>query len=343
VLMRESPWTGFPGGIGYVYYPGMVPEVPGDGEVSYVLQWLDKSEVWSAPDASLWSKRLTSGGLSTSTYRSLLDGPVGPFDVEYGRRLNCYQQPCGADAPWGQAHEVAESTLVQRGDWHNHPAWAWSRHYDPGPTYNDSAHYPYLWLLSRSDPSVYVGNMFWDPSAAPADNVDHSTTSVGLEPTLGTEESWEMLYPEVVWDFGSHEALPATRAGVASLAQLAVVDTSWGYQGGRAQVAQIQTTGPVVLSMPDRALTSPVYRQAVIRYRATGNATPSLVWSDAAGEHGAPFAVRSQPGGWKVGVLDLTRLGTWSHLTSVTAIGLALDQASGQQAVIDVDFLIVAP
>jgi hypothetical protein len=341
--MREDPWPGFPGGSGLVYYPSsFVAEAsPGNGNVFYKLQWVHRQEVWSAPSASLWSKRLTSGGLSTSVYKSLHQDLVGPTDVLYGHELNCYQQGCGADAPWGYRHE-GQYSVVQKGDWHNHPAWTWSQHYRPGPTYVDSAMYPYF-SIARSTSSVYLTNLFWDSDAAPQDNVDYSVT--GLEPgaRAETQTSWEMLFPETAWGFDAQEAAPVLRDGSGSVERTTVADSLWGQRGGRAEVARVRMTGPLILGVPEVPLPSPIYRQAVVRFQATGSVTASLVWSYGAEGYQAPFTILYQRGEWQVGVLDLTRWPGWSDTSEVSGIGVAVDAERGEEVVIDVDFLILAP
>jgi hypothetical protein len=347
VNMRDANWDGFPGGDGVIYFPG-----DGEGEVppsvlsppvAYGLQWTTLHELWFEYPKSLWSKRLTSGGLYTSTYRYLHQDPVGPWDVLYGHDLNCVGQPCGANAPWGMKNDGLSS--VHRGDWHNHPAWTWSQHYEPGPTWNDSLYYPYCRAAEcRMVSSMYETNYFWDPTSAPQDYVDFHVTSA--EPAPGRLRSdAKIIPPELRWEFDTLPPIEVsgTRA-VAS--QLRVDDSDWGYRSGTTGVLRVEGEGPIQVTLP-AAIDPSVFQYVYVRFRrVAGSArTMALAWL-AVGEFTVPAGRRAElsarrAGAWDVAMIPLADQPGWTAASDVAAIVLFLE---GQgPAVIDVDFVIVAP
>jgi hypothetical protein len=349
VTMRDPNWNGFPGSDGVVYYPADgLAEVPPSvlsPPVRYELQWVTLHELWWDWSASLWSKRLTSGGLSTSTYRHLHQDPVGPWDVLYGHELNCIGEPCGAPAPWGQKHDNVGT--VHLGDWHNHPAWAWAQHYRPGPTYTDSLYYPYCRASGcRMVSSMYETNYYWDDAAAPQDYVDfHAAAADTTAAPPAPVPNDRPLPPELRWDF---DTLPAVEAAGTEGPMFVerVEDVDWGYRSHATGALRLTGAGSIQLTLPAR-YDPGNFRYAYVRFRLVeGSARSVRVAARFGGEVVVPrdrfltLATRAA-GAWQVAMLPLGDWAAWTARDDGDALILAFD---GEGAVvIDLDFVILAP
>lgn len=352
VSMRSANWSGFPGSDGVIYYPAApphAPEVPPSTLSPPVAYMFQPTTLWelggSQYPKSLWSQRLSSGGLPTSTYERLHDGPVGPFDVLYGHVLNCAGQPCGADAPWGQKHDVISS--VHMGDWHNHPAWAWSQHYQPGPSPLDSIEYPYCRAPEcRMNSGMYVTNFYWDSAAAPQDFVDLHVA--GVDPNVvgsGPEPVDRAVPPELRWDF---DTLPVVHAAGTSVgvSERMVADADWGYRSRTTDVLRLTGTGPIRLTLPAEFDPSE-YRYAYVRFRCVqGSARTVRVGSRRAGELDVQRSREIElsarhAGDWEVAMIPLRDQPAWPMSSDADAVVVVLDGEG--PVVIDVDFVIIAP
>lgn len=349
VKMRDASWSGFPGGDGVLYYPAEygaeVPPSVLSPAVRYELQWLTHSELWFTFPASLWSKRLTSGGLATSTYKHLHQDAVGPWDVLYGHDFNCLGQPCGANAPWGIKHDAIST--VHKGDWHNHPAWTWSQHYDPGPTWNDTLYYPYCRTSGcRMASSMYESNVFWDPAAAPQDYVDYHMVSSAAGASEPVEtRSEDEIPPEIRWEFDAVPALELSGQRVRA-SHLTVEDADWGYTSRSTAALRLEGDGTLELTLPG-ALGPSRFRYAYVRFRTVegSSRTVALAWRGAE-EATTPVDRRIElparrAGAWQVATSQIGERPEWSAGPAVSAITVVL-QGDGP-AVVEIDFVILAP
>ena len=343
VEMRSASWGGFPGGDGVIYWPSdFQAEVPSgftDPEVLYQLQWVHQNEYWLFPMASLWSKRLSSGGLYTSAYYTLLDDPVAPFDVQYGYRFNCYQQPCGALAPWGQKKD--NISTVRRGDWHNHPAWAWSQHYEPGPTFMDTLLYPYCRLLScRSDSSVYITNMFWDDSAATQDNIDLSrSVDFALEGD-DSRDAVAMHVPEVRWDFDESFGGAQVDAAAFDVSLVTEPDSAWGYSGGAVRMLRLEGAGVIRITLAVPAESESEYNELIARVRFSQSQPTTTVGRFGDGPPAARPDTERQNATWRILRWRLNQLREAGMLGD--RVVLTFDVGVRPQR-IDIDFVVMAP
>lgn len=122
----------------------------------YALQFLTDAEL-AGSSLSLWDQKSnTSGGPFSGTTMQL----VQPQGLSYYTHFRGDTYSVNAAvAPWGQAGDGLDI-----GEWHNHPSWAWSRHWLPSGPYanqyyvfcqNESCHYLYTYLF----------NPFWNRPA----------------------------------------------------------------------------------------------------------------------------------------------------------------------------------
>jgi hypothetical protein len=351
VSMRNANWNGFPGSDGVIYYPAdptWPPEVPPSvlsPPVPYQLQYVTTHELWWDYPKSLWSKRLTSGGLATSTYYRLHQDPVGPWDILYGHRLNCVDEPCGAPAPWGQKHDGLSS--VHLGDWHNHPAWTWSQHYQPGPTFTDSLYYPYCRAPEcRMVSSMYETNYYWDDAAAPQDYVDFDVA--GMDSTLeqaGQAPGDRVIPPELRWEFDSLPMLDAAGTDAPALVR-SVDDVDWGHRSQTTSALRLTGTG-VIQFILAADFDPSQFRYAYVRFRriAGTERAVSVAWRGV-GESAVPAErlvslEHRDAGAWEVAMIPLHRSAAWAM--AATSDGIVVRFDGEGTVVLEVDFVIVSP
>jgi len=335
-----------------VYFPtDRVAEVPASTasttQTAYTVQWMDSTEVvnWS-----LWSQRRNSviGG-SQSIFNHDDAGPVGPHNVYYLKFFACGQPYCPsiastrAKAPWG----IQGSSAELRGEWHNHPAWSWSRNWAPvGAT-------PYFEYTCQSEScrknNTYVHNIYWDdtPWAAGGTGGPGEPPCTGCpKSSAGAQEiARRHLGAERRWDFDDVSAV--LLSGEATANALSILDDEWGYGGGQVRVMRVTGRGEVRLTFTGPFMAER-YSQVVARVRRV-KGRPAAITAEwvAPGQRRAESEalVRDQAASksWEILTLPLADLPAWTQLSSVETLSLRIQLDGGQSDAVDIDFVVLAP
>ena len=349
---RSSDYP-FAGGDGVVYFPtDRVAEVPASTvtttQTAYTVQWMDSTEV---QNYSLWSERrnpIMAGPASIFEYDYV--GNVGPHDVYYLKFFACGQPYCPslfptrAKAPWG----IQASSAERLGEWHNHPAWSWSRTYAP---LNGSS--PYYEYTCQSEScrknNTYIHNIYWDdtpwtaggiggPGGPPCTGCPKTTAGTQLVTSAphGSERRW---------DFDG--ASDAEVTGEAAATAVTLPDEEWGYSGGKVRALRVEGRGEARIVFRGPIATAK-YSQIVARVRrAQGRAaTLTAEWSGPGqAKRGAGALVRDDVASksWEIVTLPLAEIAAWNQLGSVDRLTLTVRLDGGPGDALDLDFVVLAP
>ncbi len=341
-------WDGTPFGNndGIVYFPSTtVAAVPPSfmSSAFYKLQWVHQGELPTAPTVSMWRKRLSNNGLNTFEYTP--GETVGPWLVEYGYLFRAENQPAKAKAPWGQKLDD-QVFYVYRGDWHNHPAWTWSQHYEPDPS--NSPYYDYCRAPSCRMNQSYVANMFWTDSAASGGGGGGGS---GFPPMLsivgnGTSATQARpIPPEVRWDFNTFDGVLVEGDGVARTLLVELDDTEWGYGDGKVRALRIMGRGTVTLRFA--VSLEPIdFNVAAVRFKQLRRRGVTLGWT-AANETVPPPSRQVDVAGrghagveWVVLAAPLSA-SDWLDTEQIREITLTLELDPDLPDFIDLDFIII--
>ena len=346
----------FAGGDGVVYFPtDRVAETPATTntttQTAYTVQWMDSVEV---QNYSLWSQRRNPvmGG-PASIFEHDNAGPVGPHDVYYLKYFACGQPYCPsiadtrAKAPWG----IRSSSSERLGEWHNHPAWSWSRTYAPAG--GASAWYEYTCQTeSCRKNNTYRHNVYWDdsPWAGAGTGGTGGPPCTGCPKTSAGAQVIARKSPgaERRWDFDDARGSEVSSNVLATAVSLP--DEEWGYAGGQLRALRVSGQGEARLTFRG-PFTSERYAQVLARVRRVRGrpatitaewATPGQQRQDA-GQVGAlvrdPFASRS----WEIVTLPLSDHPRWKQLGTVDRLTLVIRLDGGPDDAVDLDFVILAP
>lgn len=347
----------FAGGDGVVYFPtNHVAEVPASTwtttQTAYTVQWMDSTEVvnWS-----LWSQRrnpVMAG--AHSIYEQDNAGSVGPHDVYYLKFFACGQPYCPsvfqtrAKAPWG----IQASSGERRGEWHNHPAWSWSRGW--GPSGGSSPYYEYTCQSeSCRKNNTYIHNTYWDdtPWTAGSSGVGGGGGGCGTCPktTAGAEPiARRRIGAERRWDFDDLRGVEVS--GDVTVSSRTLPDDEWGYSGGRMNALRLEGRGEVRLTFRG-PFVAERYSQLVARVRRVrgGPAAITAEWLPPgqtrrdAGQEGALVRDRVASRSWEILTLPLEGVPAWEKLSSVDRLTLRIHMDRGTADALDFDFLVLAP
>jgi len=344
----------FAGGDGVVYFPtDRVAEVPASTSTTtltaYTVQWIDSTEV---QNYSLWSQRrnpIMAGPASIFEYDYA--GNVGPHDVYYLKYFACGQPNCPslfatrAKAPWG----IQASSAERLGEWHNHPAWSWSRSY--APLNGSSPYYEYTCQAeSCRKNNTYIHNVYWDDTpwtvggtggpGGPSCGGCPKTSAGALAVARGPHGS------ERRWDFD--DAGDAELSGDATGAAVTLPDDEWGYSGGKVRALRIAGRGEARITFKG-PITTARYSQIVARVRrAKGRpATLTAEWKGpgqtAAKQTGALIRDRAATKSWEIMALPLADLPAWNQVGSLDRLTLTVRLDGGPGDAVDLDFVVLAP
>jgi len=342
----------FAGGDGVVYFPtDHVAEVPASTatttQTAYTIQWMDSTEVASW---SLWSQRRNPiiGG-PQSLYDHDNAGTVGPHDVYYLKYFACGQPYCPtiantrAKAPWG----IQASSAERLGEWHNHPAWSWSRSW--GPSGGGSLYYEYTCQSeSCRKNNTYVHNIYWDdaPWGGGGSGSGGGPCTGCPKATAGAEPMRRRMGAERRWDFDEMRGVEIAGSGSARVMTLS--DDEWGYSGGSMRVLRVEGRGEVRLTLKGPFATER-YSQLLARVRRA-QGKPSVIGAEwvaqgqatrGPGQEGTMVRDRVASKSWEVLALALES-GAWDNLGTVGQITLRL-QLDGAADAVDLDFVVLAP
>lgn len=339
----------FAGGDGVVYFPtDRVAEVPASTstttQTAYTVQWMDSVEV---QNYSLWSQRrnpIMAGTASIFEHDNA--GTVGPHDVYYLKYFACGQPYCPslystrAKAPWG----IQGSSAERLGEWHNHPAWAWSRNY--APVNGTSPYYEYTCQSESCRKNhTYIHNVYWDDApwagSGTGGTGGPSCTGCPKSSAGARERNQRVIVAERRWDFDDAGAARITGAGSATAVTLP--DEEWGYSGGSLRALRIEGSGEVRLHLEGPFITER-YSQVVARVRrARGRPAGITAEWGAAGAAGALVRDRLASKSWEILTLPLSDLPGWHQVRSADRLTLKLQLDGGQGDAVDLDFVILAP
>ena len=343
----------FAGGDGVVYFPtDRVAEVPASTstttQTAYTVQWIDSVEV---QNYSLWSQRrnpIMSGVASIFEHDNA--GTVGPHDVYYLKYFACGPPHCPsvfptrAKAPWG----IQGSSTQRLGEWHNHPAWAWSRSY--APVNGSSPYYEYTCQVETCRKNhTYIHNVYWDdaPWGGGTGGPGGPSCTGCPKTSAGAQGAARpVIVAERRWDFDEPGAAPVTGDGAAT--GLILPDEEWGYSGGSLRALRIEGRGEVGLTL-EGPFIAERYSQVIARVRrAKGRpATIRAEWGapgeSIAGQSSELVRDRLASRTWEILTLPLSDLPGWKQLRSVDRLTLKLQLDGGQGDAVDLDFVILAP
>jgi hypothetical protein len=339
----------FPGNDGVIYYPTSgTPQVPAAvfsvPPTAYAIQWIDSMEVagWS-----LWSQRRNNTQVATNTLFQTDNDLVGPHDVYYLKQFGCNDNcpwlfSTRAKAPWG----ISGASSERVGDWHNHPAYSWTRAWAP---LNNSPYFEYTCTtdLCRRQ-HAYMHNIYWDDSPYLAGGsvggggttcttgCPKTSAGVGRPPRHGAEHRWDF------YDLRGVEVL-----GAASSALVEVKDEDWGYTDGRLSALRLEGKGLVRLgfSLPvePARIDQAVIRARRVRGRGAGFQAAWFADDISSGSPLVELARHSVTArDWEVLTLDLRDRMDWKDLRRVNRFELQVDLGSTPGAV-ELDFVILAP
>jgi hypothetical protein len=339
----------FAGGDGVIYYPTSGPaQVPSSTstitQAGYNLQWIDSTEVnnWS-----LWSQRRNA----TQTLNDMLfehDGNlVGPHDVYYLKHFAC-DGDCPligtrAKAPWG-----ISSGNGRVGDWHNHPAFAWSLIYGPTGGWSPWYEYSCLTLACRTQ-NTYRHNVYWSdaPWLAGGGTGSGGGSSCGSCPKTSAGLARQGRGAEYRWDFETEKGVTVSGDGYATLRR--EPDDEWGNADGMVTFLRVQGRGQISLTF-DGQFDPARLDQAIVRARRARGKAVSLAasWEIEAepttpGQRFDMARYSVSPRSWEVMALDLGGALAWKRQQKINRFTLTfvLDKGSGDT--IDFDFAILAP
>ncbi|HKP29576.1 MAG TPA: hypothetical protein VJU15_09230 [Gemmatimonadales bacterium] len=343
----------FAGGDGVVYFPtDRVAEVPASTatttQTAYTVQWMDSTET---QNYSLWSQRrnpIMAGPASIFEYDYA--GNVGPHDVYYLKFFACGQPYCPslfqtrAKAPWG----IQASSAERLGEWHNHPAWSWSRTY--GPLNGSSPYYEYTCQTeSCRKNNTYIHNIYWDDTPWTSGGVSGPggptcsgcpKTSAGAPVVASVPHGSERR-----WDFDGAREVEVSGDVIASA--VTQPDEEWGYSGGKVRALRVEGRGEARIVFRGPIATGK-YTQIVARVRrAHGRAaTLTAEWSGPGqANRGGGALIRDVVASksWEIVTLPLTDLPAWNQLGSVDRMTLTVRLDGGQGDALDLDFVVLAP
>ena len=345
----------FAGGDGVVYFPpDRVAEVPASTwtttQTAYTVQWMDSTETQSY---SLWSQRRNPivGG-SASIYEHDNAGLVGPHDVYYLKYFACGQPYCPsvfptrAKAPWG----IRSNSLERLGEWHNHPAWSWSRTYAPSGV---TPYYEYTCQAeSCRKNNTYIHNVYWDdaPWAGGGIGGPGGPPCAGCPKTSAGADvvSRRGLGAERRWDFDGRLAGEITGEATATIVSLP--DEEWGYGGGRMNVLRVEGRGEARLTF--RGLfAAERYSQLIARVRRA-RGRPAAIRAEwmapgqarrEAAQAGALVRDRAASKTWEIVTLPLSESPGWTQLGTVDRLTLRIQLDGGPSDAVEVDFVVLAP
>ncbi len=340
--------TAYPTGV--VYIPtNIVSEVPPSPslpwvEVAYSIQFVDAAE---APLAnSLWARRLATFSDPPTPFGP--EGPIGPHQSWYrwrfgGNNGTNYQ----ANAPWGFKQD--EITTVMRGDWHNHPAWTWSQHYDRLPGSQYESYYDYCQAPACRFNQSYVYNPFWDNAGfhpIPPQCTDPLCIFPGPP---GDDLQSPAIPPARRWEFVETLGGMEVKGDGVGAVLLRVDDGAWGYPAGLADVARVSGRGQVEIALPVN-IESALFGEFVIRLRHaesdSARLDPDLAWQAWDAVPVRPEARLARPratgGGWDLYKIDLRNEAAWIGMERVTKLVLTLDLGP-VGSYVDLDFVTVTP
>jgi len=345
----------FAGGDGVVYFPtDRVAEVPASTstttQTAYTVQWIDSTET---QNYSLWSQRRNPiMASSASIFEHDNAGLVGPHDVYYLKYFACGQPYCPtlyqtrAKAPWG----IQASSAERLGEWHNHPAWSWSRTY--GPLNGSSAYYEYTCQSeSCRKNNTYIHNIYWDdspwagggtggPGGPPCTGCPKTTAGAHsiTRRTLGAERRW---------DFDEVRAIEIS--GDADARAIILPDDEWGYSGGAVRALRIEGRGNVRVTLKG-PFTTERYSQLIARVRRVRGrpAVMTAEWAASGStspESVAGALVRDLAASrlWEILALSLSDSPAWQQAGTVDRITLSIQLDGGSADAVDLDFVVLAP
>jgi hypothetical protein len=289
---------------------------------------------------------------ATSLFEHDNAGTVGPHDVYYLKYFACGQPSCPslfstrAKAPWG----IQASSAERLGEWHNHPAWSWSRRY--APLNGWSPYYEYTCEAeSCRKNNTYIHNPYWDDTAwiggggsggsgGDTCNGPCPKFSPGDQPTGRRRAGAELR-----WDFA--EGRSPALSGNATAAAVSVADEEWGYSGGQVRALRIAGQGEVRLAL-EGPFDTGRFSQVIARVRrAKGRlATITAEWAESGtglAQSGALARDHLASRGWEILVLPLSELPAWTQLGSVDRVTLTLQLDGGPGDAVDLDFVVLAP
>ena len=338
----------FAGGDGVIYYPTNGPaQVPSSTstitQAGYNLQWMDSTEVnaWS-----LWSQRRNA----TQTLGNMLfehDGnTVGPHDVYYLKNFAC-DGDCPligtrAKAPWG-----IPSGNGRIGDWHNHPAFAWSQIYGPAGGWSSWYEYSCFTLSCRTQ-NTYRHNVYWSDAAWLAGGgTGGGGSSCPNCPKTSAGASRQGRGAEHRWDFEQPGGITVRGNAVTTL--IREPDDEWGNADGAVTLLRVQGEGEISLTFEGRFDPARL-DQVIVRARRAGGKPISMVasWDDGPGTESADQQSSMtrhslSPRWWEVITLDLADTAMWKQLQRVGRFTITFLLDKGPADTIDFDFMIVAP
>ena len=365
-LMQTAGFNGH----GIIYWPSNnIAETPSTvtttQDIAYKLQWIDRGEpTLSGP--SLWSSRLNLNIFPAYVIYSQTDGNlIGPHDIYYLNTFVCFNHcptlvPGFAKTPWGTS--VPGIANEHLGDWHNHPAWAWSHHFTKsGPAGNVYFDYSCLGESCRMS-NTYSYNPYWSdayflagsgtgsgqplpcktppcPFTAP-DKPGASGQSAGLALTL--------RQPEARLDFNDSRGFRVAGSGVIGTDVVTIEDADWGYKGG-ARVLRIIGTGLVTVTLRGRIQTAD-YDQLLVRYRRQGlsdSAAIRVSWGKSTGGmgfdaiEGDASLLRRSGDGWVVEQFSMVDVPALAQGYEVPATVLKIDLSRQAAEMIELDFVIL--
>ena len=346
----------FAGGDGVVYFPtDRVAEVPASTstttQTAYTIQWIDGVE---AQNYSLWSQRrnpIMAGPASIFEHDNA--GTVGPHDVYYLKYFACGQPYCPslfptrAKAPWG----IQGSSAERLGEWHNHPAWSWSRNYVP---VNGSS--PYYEYTCQSEScrknNTYVQNIYWSDAPWAGGSTGGPggpscgscpRTSAGAQPpprrAMGAERRWD-------FDAGQGFEVSGDAKGYA----ITLPDGEWGYSGGQVRALRLEGRGEALLTLSG-PFDAERYSQVVARVRRV-QGRPAIITAEWAGSgksrsDTAATAPLVRDGAasrsWEILTLPLSDLPSWKQVGTVDRLVLKVRLDGGPLDAVDLDFVVLAP
>jgi hypothetical protein len=342
----------FAGGDGVIYYPtGGPAQEPSNtsiiSQAGYNLQWIDSTEVnnWS-----LWSQRRNA----TQTLSDMLfehDGSTaGPHDVYYLKHFAC-DGDCPligtrAKAPWGIA-----SGSGRVGDWHNHPAFAWSQVYGPAGGWSPWYEYACFTQSCRTQ-NTYRHNPYWsDAPWLAGGGTGGGGPSCGSCPKTSAEASPEASRrgrgAEHRWDFANATEITAT--GDAAVQLVREPDEEWGSADGMVTLLRVQGKGEVSLTF-DGDIDPSRIAQAVVRARRAQARPLSILarWEERSDAQPADQPVpmvrhRLSPRQWEILTLDLAGVTRWKQARKIRKFVITFLLDNGVRDSVDFDFVILAP
>jgi hypothetical protein len=359
VRALESGDYPFAGGDGVVYYPtegaAQVPASVMYGQpTGYAIQWMDSTETnaWT-----FWSQRYNNViTVDNNLYQSDGSIDVGPHDVYYLKHLGCndncpWLASTRAKAPWG----IRAGDSEHIGDWHNHPAYSWTRYW--APVSGLGSWFDYTCMVDTCRQSVqwetsYRHNIYWDDRAW----VNGSLSDQGgggsscfrcPKMTPGVERP-HRHGAEHRWDFDDQEGVQLSGDGVMEL--VTVADEDWGYADGNLEAIRIRGQGRVSLTF-ELPVDPARIDQAVVRARRA-RGRPASVTAEWLGETPTGTQVIRQATmtshsisahDWEMLHLDLREAGAWKELRSVRRFSLVFSFDGGPADAVDLDFVILAP